>query len=212
MATDFAISNRQKDFERAIRRKASELRSALSGLGHRISAGDLSQIVVWVIPDALACAHRPLRHDSRFGGSRHDLPAEATAAVTEWVAGVRSAGFRAVISLMHPRELKHYSALRLGAQDLHDFYRTQGLATKHIPWDDPAHRTMFDQRTFDSELGRIREEALRAFDDLPKPVLLHCSAGIDRSSPVAAFIWAHRFGGALDAQSRSALAPGIPPP
>ena len=39
------------------------------------------------------------------------------------------------------------------------------------------------------EAGDERHEALQAFDNLPKPVLLHCSAGIDRSSPVAAFIF-----------------------
>jgi hypothetical protein len=27
---------------------------------------------------------------------------------------------------------------------------------------------------------------------LPKPALLQCSAGIDRSSPVAAFIWSEK--------------------
>lgn len=42
--------------------------------------------------------------------------------------------------------------------------------------------------SFKSELQRIQKEALTAFDVLPKPILLHCSAGIDRSAPVAAFI------------------------
>ena len=36
--------------------------------------------------------------------------------------------------------------------------------------------------------------ALTAFDSLPKPVPLHCSAGQDRSAPAAAYIFAMRRG------------------
>ena len=38
----------------------------------------------------------------------------------------------------------------------------------------------------------IRQEALASYDILPKPVVVQCSAGIDRASPVAAFIWVKR--------------------
>jgi predicted protein tyrosine phosphatase len=37
-------------------------------------------------------------------------------------------------------------------------------------------------------VDRIKVEASDAFERIPKPVLLHCSSGIDRSPPVAAFI------------------------
>jgi protein tyrosine/serine phosphatase len=36
------------------------------------------------------------------------------------------------------------------------------------------------------------QEVLEAFDELPKPVLIHCSAAIDRTTPVAAFIYRYR--------------------
>jgi protein tyrosine/serine phosphatase len=36
-----------------------------------------------------------------------------------------------------------------------------------------------------------KQQVRDAFQRLPKPVLLHCSAGIDRSSPVAAFLSEH---------------------
>jgi hypothetical protein len=36
------------------------------------------------------------------------------------------------------------------------------------------------------------EQVLRAFDELPKPVLLQCSAAIDRTVPVAAYIASKR--------------------
>ena len=62
----------------------------------------------------------------------------------------------------------------------------------HIPWDDPAHRPWSERGSFEDELLRVREQALAAFDALPKPGALHCSAGIDRSSPVAAYIYVQR--------------------
>jgi protein tyrosine/serine phosphatase len=61
-----------------------------------------------------------------------------------------------------------------------------------IPWKDPAHvRT--DPVALRRKEQDVSAEALGRFDALPKPVLLHCSAGIDRSSPVAAFIREQRI-------------------
>lgn len=178
--------------ESVTKQKASELRDALARLGKRLGTGDDRELLVWVIPEKLACAHRPLRHHPQFGGSGKDLPPEASPEVRKWVDRIKTAGIQSIISLMHPKELRHYAQLDLGAQDLIDFYRKSGFEVRHIPWEDPAHRPSSAGYSFQEELIRIREEALRAFDDLPKPVLLHCSAGIDRSSPVAAWIWTQR--------------------
>lgn len=175
-----------------IESKAGELRQSLRDLGERLTAGDDSEILVWVIPKALAVAHRPLRFHPQFGGSGRDLPVDATSAVIQWAQRIQKIGIRAIISLMHPKELCHYARLDIGAENLIKFYQRVGFEVKYIPWEDPAHRPISDQYSFWEELLRIREEALRAFDVLPKPILLHCSAGIDRSSPVAAYIWAKR--------------------
>ncbi len=172
--------------------KANELRKALASLGRRLDDGDQSELLVWAIPGALACAHRPLRHHPKFGGSRRDLPPEAVGEVRDWVARIKGYGIRAIISLMHPKELHHYAQLDLGANDLLDFYRRADFKVRHIPWDDPAHRPTSERASFTEELARVGREALAAFDALPKPSLLHCSAGIDRSSPVAAFIFQMR--------------------
>lgn len=180
----------------SIRNKANAIRVALQSLGTRLSRGDDSELVVWVIPGALGCAHRPLRHHPKFGGSRLDLPPEATDAVVRWVDKIVGAGFRSIICLMHPKEIAHYSALRLEATDLIAYYRLRDLKVCHKPWDDPAHRAWAERSSFEEELKRIQVESLECFDQLPKPVLLHCSAGIDRSSPVAAFIWGQRSKGA----------------
>lgn len=179
--------------ENQIKEKAKELRSALWSLGKRLDEGDQSELLVWVIPETLACAHRPLRHHPQFGGSRRDLPQAAAPAVLDWVRRIKSYGIGGIISLMHPKELRHYEQLNLGTANLIELYRKEGFYVKHLPWDDPAHRSSaFGRISFADELERVRVEALRAFDDLPKPVLLHCSAGIDRSSPVAAFIFVRR--------------------
>lgn len=179
----------------ALQDKANEIRSALRSLGIRLDHGDDSELVVWVIPRALACAHRPLRHHPEFGGSRRDLPAEATGSVVRWVDRIVGAGFRSIICLMHPKEVNHYAALCLDAPDLIAYYRSKNLQVCHKPWDDPAHRPPGERASFEDELKRVRAESLECFDRLPKPALLHCSAGIDRSSPVAAFIWSHRHEG-----------------
>jgi len=179
--------------EEEIRTKANELCQALQSLGKRLGDGDDSELLVWVIPQMLACAHRPLRNHLRFGGSGRELPVEVTFEVVRWVDRIADLGIRAIISLMHPKELRHYALLDLGdAEDLIHFYQRSGFEVRHIPWEDPAHRPAGGRPSFQQELTRIREKALRAFDELPKPVLLHCSAGIDRSSPVAAYIWSKR--------------------
>ena len=178
--------------ENDVHSKADELREAMHSLGKRLDVGDDSELLVWVIHGALACAHRPLRHHLRFGGSGRDLPLEATSEVIRWVHRIRDLGISAIITLMHPKELHHYICLDLGAENLIDFYQKSGFKVGHIPWEDPAHRLPSGQFSFQEELARIREEALQVFDELPKPVLLHCSAGIDRSSPIAAYIWSKR--------------------
>ena len=172
--------------------KTKKLRDALYTLGKHLETGDDQELLVWVIPEKLACAHRPLRYHPHFGGSARELPPEATLEVKKWVVRMKRAGIQSIISLMHPKELRHYARLELGAKDLIDLYRKSGFEVRHIPWDDPAHRPASADCSFQEELNRIRAEVLRAFDNLPKPVLLHCSAGIDRSSPVAAYIWSKR--------------------
>jgi hypothetical protein len=187
-----AIIRRPKNMSDEIRAKAQQIRTAMRSLGGRLDDGDTNNLFVWVLPDELACVHRPLRHHPRFGGSAHVLPAEATPAVVEWADQVLARGVKGIICLTHPKELRYYDALTLCPPGLLAFYRSRGLVVRHLPWDDPAHRPPWGRATFESELLHIREEALDVFDVLEKPVAIHCSAGIDRSSPVAAYIWHKR--------------------
>jgi len=168
--------------------RTQELRAALREVCRRLKNGDASTLLVWVIAQRLACGHRPLRCDPMHGGSRVDLPESAAPTVTRWIERIYAEGIRGVISLLHAKEVAHYRMLDLGATDLHAAYSAHGLTVVHIPWDDPAHRA-HDEHSFHVELARVASEALKAYEQLPKPVLLHCSAGIDRSSPIATHLF-----------------------
>ena len=177
--------------EEAIREKTEEIKLALGELGRRLETGDDTRILYWVIPAHLACAHRPLRHHPRYGGSGRNLSPDAAPLVTEWARRVRAEGIRSIICLMHAKDLSYYAELDLGAENLLEFYAKQGFRVVSLPWEDPHHsRTATHDRQ--RKLCRIRTDALASYDGLPKPVLIQCSAAIDRSSPVAAYIYVHR--------------------
>ncbi|MBI2132278.1 MAG: hypothetical protein HYT99_05620 [Candidatus Tectomicrobia bacterium] len=71
-----------------------------------------------------------------------------------------------------------------------ELYRSRGFEVRHIQWADPAHAKNPEARkALRNKVHEIKRVAYSAFLTLPKPVLLHCSAGIDRSAPVAAHIF-----------------------
>jgi hypothetical protein len=107
---------------------------------------------------------------------------------------MRTAGIQAIICLMGPAEFAHYKDVcsKLGAADLIGVYESHGFRVCSIPWEDPLYRVGQGGRSYKDQLLEVREKSLRAFDEFPKPVLLHCSSGIQRSSPVAAFIYSQR--------------------
>lgn len=165
----------------------NELRRAFRDLGRRIEAGDESELLIWIIPSHLACSHRPLRHNRLYGGSLRNIDEAAAPLVVEWAKRIREEGIRSVICLMSQEEVALYARLDLEASDLLQFYRNEGFEVASIPWKDPAH-VRANAAALRKKERQISEEALVQFDKLRKPVLLHCSAGIDRSAPVAAFI------------------------
>jgi len=182
--------------EKLCNAKCTALQKAMRKLGEQLDREDISRPFIEVIPGKLVCSYRPLRrhHNPDFRGAQVNLPADAAPEVLEWIDKVRAGGIQAIISLMGPSELGHYAAVcsKLGAADLYDLYKSHGFTVEPIPWEDPKYRVSQGGRSYKDTLLEVRQKALEAFDKLGTPVLLHCSSGIQRSSPVAAFIYAHR--------------------
>jgi hypothetical protein len=159
---------------------SATIQSELRRIRRQLRSGDESEVWICVIPGRLACAQRPLRDHPEFGG-RRPLPPAARPLVESWVGRVVEAGFRSVISLLEVAQLDRYyvrGGINLHPHGLLGYYESRGLSLESIPCIDY-------QRPTDAQMSQV----LKAFRRLPKPVLLHCSAGIDRTAPVAAFLW-----------------------
>ena len=100
-----------------------------------------------------------------------------TTAVDAWIARVREAGVRSVICLLGDDQLPLYAeALPEG---LLGRYRAAGFEV--------AHMGVRDGLTEPYTAAQL-DEAWASFRRLPKPVLVHCSAGYDRTGRVVRHI------------------------
>jgi hypothetical protein len=125
--------------ENQIEAKRWEVAEQMKMLGRRLESEDDSDLVLWVIPSALACAHRPLRHHPRYGGSGQAIPAEAKPLILEWVEGIRIEGIASIICFMHDRDLGCYRQIDLRGSNILEFLVREGFRVCHLPWVDPAH-------------------------------------------------------------------------
>jgi hypothetical protein len=168
---------------------ANAIRDELRQVRERLRLNPSDNPLIWPIPDRLACSQRPLRDHPVFGGRGRPLPREAGPEVVAWVLRVCKLGICSVICLMHPKELRYYDGPDGIPAGLLGLYRSHGLEVRHVQWADPAHAATPEHRVaLRNEVHQIKQRAYAAFEQLQKPVLLHCSAGIDRSAPVAAYI------------------------
>ncbi|MCK5641999.1 MAG: hypothetical protein KAJ19_14440, partial [Gammaproteobacteria bacterium] len=140
----------------------------------------------WEIPGQLGRTSRP------GYPSRKQIP---LAKVDEWIMRAKKHGIKSIILLLGPDQLHLYSSVPGG---LPDYYRKNGFEVVHIP--------MFDLHKFISKKslklpGTMKhvspkdlEKAYAAYQPLPKPVLVHCSAGIDRRRATVEYIADQEFG------------------
>ena len=121
----------------------------------------------WVFERALARSCRPCYHD--------ETP--TLAGVRKWLDQVKGMKIRSIICLLSQAELDEY----YGANQINllEVYRQQSLAVAHIPIPD------YQEPPVSSSDLKLIQKTLTA---LPRPWLIHCSAGIDRTGITIEFL------------------------
>lgn len=137
----------------------------------------------WVIEPILATSPRP-------GYTPGPETRVSRDALEVWIDGTREFGIASILCLLGDDQLPLYRhALPSG---LLQYYRDSGFAVAHLP--------ALDGLTTPYSEAEYRL-AWRHFQRLPKPVLVHCSAGMDRTGRVVERILAElraREGALLD--------------
>jgi protein tyrosine phosphatase (PTP) superfamily phosphohydrolase (DUF442 family) len=124
----------------------------------------------WIRAGQLAISTRPgYRPGAEFSVAREF--------VDDWVAEMHVAGIASIICLLAGDQLPLYD--RALPDGLLGHYRDAGFEVAHIPTAD-GQRQPFTPEQLDA--------AWDAFQRLPKPVLVHCSAGFDRTGRIVRHI------------------------
>ena len=174
-----------EDIERGL---ASKFKKEFGALSDRMNRSPNGDPLIWLIPNQLAASRRPLRDHPNFEDYVHqdNLPPHAGPIIRIWLEKIVEAGVHSVICLLPNWQLRRYIGLPGMDGSLLTLYESRGLEVRQVACPDPQH-----EKVEKGWLEQIKPQAYEAFLGLTKPVLLHCSAGIDRSSPVAAYIACH---------------------
>ncbi len=120
----------------------------------------------WIREGLLAISPRPgYRPGPEFAVPREEVDA--------WVQQTRDFGVASIICLISDDQLPLYA--KALPEGLLSHYRESGFVVAHVP--------TFDGLTTPYTAAQY-DEAWEAFLQLPKPVLVHCSAGFDRTGRI----------------------------
>ena len=113
-----------------------------------------------------------------FRSGRPGYPSRsvAEAEVAEWVGRARERGIQAVLCLLDDQQLAYYTEVPGG---LLDYYRQAGFVVLHHPVEDHQKPAV---------PSAVLTKAHADFLAATKPVLVHCSAGCDRTGAVVDYL------------------------
>ena len=123
----------------------------------------------WVIESVIARAQRP--------GYPLNRPSIET--IDQWTAEVLAMGIRSVLCIIDSGQLKYYQEIGLPDETLFHYYQRVGLAVSHIDARDYKTPPLSTD-----ELNLVWDE----FNRLDKPIIVHCSAGRDRTGAALSHI------------------------
>lgn len=150
--------------------------------------------LLWVIENSLACAPRPLRYHTEFGGRVPSLPPDAAPALHAWLDALNDHGVGTIVVLATRGELRRYAAVTAPAADLLRVYESRGFRVHHHPVEDPAHAAASARAGIRDQIEALKPVILTEYVTRAGAMLIHCSGGMDRTAPIAAFVAHHIVG------------------